>query len=365
MEEIRLIKPYIEFTSIEQDFKKIFESGVFTRGQNVKEFNTALKKYVGAEHSFLTTSATTALWTCLKALDIGKGDSVAISDFSFPATANVVEDLGARPIFVDVNPYTYNMCPKDLSAKITKDTRAVIFVDSFGNPTGIDKIKAICDNQSIPLIEDAACALGSNVSGAMCGQISDLTCFSFHPRKLLCTGEGGAITTNNDIWAEWLETKLFHGAKRTQLGTFEFLEYGFNFRMSELQAAMGLRQLDTLDKIILKRNDSRNFYRHKLEPAGFVAQKIGKNVTHNVQSVVFRVPNHVDRDQLIHELKQHSIETTIGTYCQSNLPYYRKKYAHQNGVAAQLEAQTITFPCYTDVPLDFICEKILTLSACK
>ena len=358
MDEVRLIKPYVDFDSVAQDFQQVFESGVFTRGPYVKQFAENLGSYVGAKHCFLTTSATTALWVCLKALNIKNGDDVAISDFSFPATANVVEDLGARPVFIDVNSSTFNMCVDDLMSKLTPQTKAVIFVDSFGNPSGQDDIKAVCEQRSLPLIEDAACAIGSLHNGKRCGNLSDLTCFSFHPRKLLCTGEGGAITTNNDRWAAWLEAKLTHGARISSNGSLDFSSYGYNFRMSELQAAMGIAQLKHLDEIILQRQQLRDSYTNALIPLGFKQQAIDAGCSHNIQSAVFKVPDHVNRNQLIEKLKQQAIETTIGTYCQSGLPYYKAKYQKVQKNASKLQETTITLPCYQAVPWEMVCEQI-------
>lgn len=361
MDDVRLIKPYIDYDSVMADFQQVFESGIFTRGHYAKQFAKNLSSYVGAKHSFLTTSATTALSVCLKALNIKPGDDVAISDFSFPATANVVEDLGARPIFIDVNLSSFNMCVDDLLFKLTPKTKAVIFVDSFGNPTGHSNVKAVCEKYSLPLIEDAACSIGSSYNNKRCGNLSDLTCFSFHPRKLLCTGEGGAITTNNNEWAEWLDTKLAHGAKVSSAGSLDFSSYGYNFRMSELQAVMGLAQLKDLDEIILQRQQVCKLYSSSLTPLGFKQQSVARECSHNVQSIVFTVPDHVNRDQLIERLKRQRIETTIGTYCQSSLPFYEAKYQSVQKNALYLQNNTITLPCYKDVPWETVCEKIREL----
>ena len=208
------------------------------------------------------------------------------------------------------------------------------------------------------MIEDAACAIGSLYNGRRCGSLSDLTCFSFHPRKLLCTGEGGAITTNNDGWAEWLEAKLAHGAKISSDGSPDFSSYGFNFRMSELQAAMGIAQLKHLDEIIVQRQCVRDSYADLLKPLGFKQQVVDKNCSHNVQSIVFKVPDHINRDQLIGKLKLQAIETTIGTYCQSGLTYYKAKYQSVQKNASLLETNTITLPCYEAVPWEMVCEQV-------
>lgn len=361
---IKLIKPYISFNEVENEFKDIFESGWFTKGKYVEQFREELKIYTGVKHAFLTTSATTALTMCLKLLDIKTGDEVIVSDFSFPATVNVVEDVGATPVFADVNLDTFNMLPEDLEKKITPKTKAVIFVDALGNPSGIHEIKSICERYGIPLIEDAACAIGSSSSGVKCGNIADLTCFSFHPRKLLTTGEGGAITTNNDKWAERLEIKLNHGAS-VRDGKFDFVDYGYNYRMSELQAVMGIKQLQKLDSIVISRNHIRHNYLNQLKALGFQPQHINKDSIYNVQSLVFTVPSSVKRDELIRFLKENEIESTLGTYCLSGTTYYAAKYDQIQPNAYHLQSHTITLPCYDDVDFNYICKKIIEWTTCS
>ena len=300
---IRLIKPYISFAEVEDDLKEIFASGIFTKGKHVAALRNEIALYTGAKHAFLTTSATTALTTALKILNIKKGDEVIVSDFSFPATANVVEDIGAIPVFADVSLDTFNMMPKELEKKITPRTKSVIFVDAFGNPSGLHSIKEICNKYAIPLIEDAACAMGSSENNEKCGKVADLTCFSFHPRKLLTTGEGGAITINDDKMAERLEIKLNHGARIADDGTQNFVDYGYNYRMSELQALMGRKQLVKLDDIIKHRNSIKDSYSNALKSFGFQTQQINSSISHNCQSIVFKVPQTIKRDHLIKLLR--------------------------------------------------------------
>lgn len=357
MTQIRLMKPYISFDEVEADFRAVFESGIFTRGQHVEAFRQELAAYTGARHAFLTTSATTSLWVCLKLLGIGPGDEVIVSDFSFPASANVIEDLGARPVFADVSPDTFNMRPDALESLIGPKTRAVMFVDALGNPSGVHEIKRICTAHGIPLIEDAACAIGSSERGVRCGAIADLSCFSFHPRKLISTGEGGAITTSNDQWAEWLAVKLAHGASGMKGVGLDFVDYGYNFRMSELQAVMGRKQLARIDEITAERNRIRAAYIEQLVPLGFVPQKINDDVVHNVQSLVFRVPEGCQRDLLIERLRG-MVETTLGTYSLSSGTYFLNKYNTPQPVATHLEQTTITFPCFTGVDVDAVAEAV-------
>jgi len=358
---IKLVKPYISFNEVEAEFKDIFETGWFTRGKNVAAFVKQIKEYTGAKHAFLTTSATTALWMCLRLLNIGLGDEVIVSDFSFPATANVVEDVGATPVFADVSPDTFNMLPEELERRITTRTKAIIFVDALGNPSGIHAIKLICKTHGIPLIEDAACAIGSSERNVHCGGIADLSCFSFHPRKLLTTGEGGAITTNDDSWAAKFAVKLAHGAEMVD-GKFDFIDYGYNFRMSELQAVMGIKQLAKLDKIVMDRNRIRDAYVRGLEPLGFCVQCVIDEVIHNVQSLVFRVPKSFERDELIIKLRERGIETTLGTYCLSGTSYYREKYNDVQPNSMRLQETTITLPCFDGVDCQFIIDAISQLN---
>ena len=354
---IKLIKPYISFDEVKEEFETIFDSGCFTKGKFVDDFREEIKKYTSAKYCYLTTSATTALTMALKALDIGLGDEVIVSDFSFPATANVVEDLCAIPIFADVSLETYNMLPQELESKITSKTKAVIFVDALGNPSGIHEIKEICKKYNLPLIEDGACAIGSNEFEIKCGNIADITCFSFHPRKLLTTGEGGAITFNDSKFVDFFDTKLNHGAK-IENGKFDFVDYGYNYRLPELQAVMGIKQFQKLDSIVKSRNEIRDKYFSQLSNLGFKIQVINSKIVYNVQSLVFTVPKNINRDDLIQFLKENGIETTIGTYCLSGTTYYRNKYNKVQPNAMYLEKNTITLPCYNGVDIEFVLKKI-------
>ena len=359
MKSVRLMRPYITFEEVKADFRGVFDTGMFTRGEHVEAFRKELSKFTGARHIHLTTSATTALWVCLKLLEVGAGDEVVVSDFSFPATANVVEDLGATPIFADVSLDTYNMEAAGLESLLGPKTKAVIFVDALGNPTGLHEVKALCHRHGIPLVEDAACAIGSSEAGMRCGSVADLTCFSFHPRKLISTGEGGAIITNRDDWADWLDVKLAHGARGAKGAALDFVDYGYNFRLPELQAIMGRKQLAKIDSIVAERNEVREAYRALLEPQGFVAQKTGADVRFNVQSLVFSMPPGCIRDGLIGALKLRGVESTIGTYSLSATTYFASKYAVNNPNSKWLESNTITLPCFGGVDVQTVCQAIL------
>jgi len=358
---IRLIKPFTEYSEVESDFKEIFKSGWFSKGNYNKKFVKDLSSYLDVKYCHLATSATTALWASLKMMGIGEGDKVLVSDYSFPASVNVIEDVGATPVFVDVDLGTYNMDASDLEAKISEDVKAVMFVDTFGNPSGLKEVKEICESHRIPLIEDAACVIGSRYQEKKCGSIADVTCFSFHPRKLLTTGEGGAITTDNEEYNDWLSVKLQHGASQGVNG-LEFRTYGYNFRMTELQAAMGIAQLPKLDEVILYRIGQYSIYKKALEPLGFRCQALRDSCYSNRQSAVFTVPEGISRDGLIQGLRAKGVESTIGTYSQSNEPYYLKKYKKGQPNALYLYRNSISLPCYQGLDVEPVISAILELT---
>lgn len=366
MKPIRLIEPNLLFEEIRQDFEDIFSSGIFTRGKHVELFRQELCAYTGAKYAFLTSSATTALWACMRMLGVGPGDEVIVSDFSWPATANVVEDVGATPIFADVSLDSFNMLPAELERLITDRTKAVIFVDALGNPDGLLEIVDICRRRGIPLVEDAACAAGSSTQGARCGSIADVTCFSFHPRKLVNTGEGGAILTDRDDWANWLEIKLSAGVSGVTTAGANFQDFGYNFRLPEMAAAMGRKQLFKLDAIVNRRAEIQSIYETALAPLGFVAQQCGPGSRHNFQSVVFKVPTGCDRNRMILSLREHGIESTIGTYCLSDTSYFSAKYGTVRPNAKHLAGETLTVPCFDGLNVTSVLAGISeTLVTCR
>ncbi|GAF63761.1 spore coat biosynthesis protein [Bacillus sp. TS-2] len=354
---IRIIKPYIHYEDVEADIKEIFKTKQLTKGPFVTKFTEALSDYTQANYVHFTSSATTALSTCLELINIKKGDEVIISDFSFPATANVVENIGAKPIFADVEIDTYNMDPTHLKSLINRQTKAVIFVDALGNPSNLLEVKKICEEHNIILIEDAACSIGSSINHKKIGNIADLTCFSFHPRKLLTTGEGGAILTNSTKWNEALKILLNHGATLSNQ-QIEFHSSGFNYRLPDLACVLGIHQLKILDQIIERRLELKKKYQSALEPLGYTLQTVKEPVKHNVQSIVFTTPNSINRNALIQYLYEHQIETTIGTYSLSQTSYYLRKYQSPQPNSLFLQNHTITLPCHDDVPFDYVIEVI-------
>jgi len=343
---IKLIKPYISMQSIQPELEDIFASGQFTQGKNVQRFETDLKNYLSVDYVGLTTSATTALSLSLRVMGVKPGSKVAVSDYSWPASSNVIEELGAIPVFVDINPETFNMCLDDLEEKIDASFSAVIFVDTFGNPSGLEDIFELCQKYKVPLLEDAACALGSEVNNMKVGSIADVTCFSFHPRKLLNTGEGGAIATNNKEYAKQFKIKLAAGASdKAEIG-LKFTDFGFNFRLTEIQSLMGWHQLKIIDEIITRRLEIKHSYVNSLKGMGFMPQEVHNNIKHNAQSIVFTVPENLDRNKLVKYLLSKNIESTLGTYCLSGTSFNRNKYNDVQKESLLIESSAITLPCF-------------------
>ena len=362
---IKLIQPSITLKSINDELKEIFDSGQFTQGKYVDLFQNSLQDYLGVEYVGLTTSATTALALGLRVMGVKPGDKVAVSDYSWPASSNVIEELGATPVFIDIDNQTFNMSATDLEKKINDRFAAVIFVDTFGNPSGIKEIKNICTRHNVPLLEDAACALGSKIDDIKVGAFSDITCFSFHPRKVLNTGEGGAITTNNKKYIDDLKIKLSAGASgKAEIG-LNFVDFGFNFRLTEIQALMGWKQLLTLDELINERNKIKEDYITSLENYKFAPQKIETGIKHNSQSVVFLVPDNINRNDLVKYLLTKDIESTLGTYCLSATSFNKAKYNEIQETSSLIHSKAITLPCYQGLEVKKVAHEIINYTAYK
>ena len=272
-------------------------------------------------------------------LNIQAGDEVIVPAFTWVATANIVEYCGAKPVFVDIDPTTYNIDVEQVASKITDKTKAVIAVHLFGLCANIDELKkAIPGN--IKIVEDAACAAGADLFGKPAGSLGDVGVFSFHPRKSITTGEGGMITTNSDELAEKINMLRNHGAsiseEQRHLGPRpyllpEFDMLGYNYRMTDLQGAVGIVQLAKLDKFIDERTQKAKFYIEQLSSVEWLQMPTTiEGSRHGWQSFVTLVnPNlaPMPRNDIMEKLQEYGISTRPGTHAVHMLGYYRKKYA--------------------------------------
>ncbi|WP_078960351.1 DegT/DnrJ/EryC1/StrS family aminotransferase [Streptomyces sp. NRRL WC-3618] len=238
-------------------------SGWVAQGPRVAAFERAFAERVGAEHGIAVSSCTTALHLSLVALGLGPGDEVVVPSLSFIATANAVRYVGAEPVFADVDPATGNLTVTTVDAVRTPRTKAVLAVHQGGVPADVHSLRAACADWDLPLVEDAACAIGSTVGGKPVGQGALIAAWSFHPRKLVTTGEGGMITTDDAEWAARLRRLREHGMNASAAERHSsskpvlesYLEVGYNYRMTDVQAAIGLVQLDKLDAMIARRRE--------------------------------------------------------------------------------------------------------------
>lgn len=318
-----------------QALREPLSTGWLTQGPKVAAFEAAFAERHGVKHAIATTSCTTALHLILVAMGIGPGDEVIIPAFTWVSTANVVMYCGATPIFVDVDPATNNLALDQIAAKLSNRTKAIIPVHLFGYCVDIDTLRQVAPN--IPLVEDAACAAGAAYKDQPAGSLGLAGAFSFHPRKSITTGEGGMITTNDDELAEQIRTLRNHGAsvseEQRHLGPKpyilpEFNLLGFNYRMTDLQGAVGLVQLQKLDSLLQERRQWADYYNQELAALDWLHTPT-LTAGHGLQAYVCYVDETcapMPRNQLMEQLQAQGISTRPGTHAVHILGYYKDRF---------------------------------------
>jgi perosamine synthetase len=294
---------------------EVLESGQLTMGPKVAEFEAELAAACETEHAVVVSSGTAALHLAVIALGIGPGDEVIVPAYTFPATANVAALAGARPVLVDVDPETMNIRPEAVAAAVTSRTRAVLVVHLFGRPAPWEELEALVPD-GVELLEDAAGALGARRRGHACGSLGRLACLSFHPRKIVSTGEGGAVTTDDEGIADAIRRFRHHGIEPR--GDFEIRAPGLNYRLSDILCAVGIAQLRRLDQLLEERERLAAAYAERLASvAGLPSADEGDR--HGWQAYVVRVDR---RDDVLRGLRDDGIEAQIGTYALHRLAAY-------------------------------------------
>lgn len=361
---IRLTIPSIE----EDDLGAVREalaSGYLVQGARVAAFEQVIADYIGTRYAIAMSNCTAALHLALLALEVRPGDLVLVTAYSWPATANVIELCGAQPVFVDICPDTFNIDPTCLAATLDKlmavratagRVKAILPVHTFGQLADMSAILDIADRYGLPVVEDAACALGASLNGRQAGTWGVMGCFSFHPRKAITTGEGGMITTNDAGIMRQLRALRNHGQDPEALVP-DFIMPGFNYRMTELQAALGLTQMTKLDRVIDARRRLAANYSQLLLNSPIQAPFLSGGSHPVYQSYVVLLPEHCisERSKMIETLREHGIETTIGTYHMPMTTYFCNRYGYQVGdfpVADQLFARSLTLPLYETLSAD-------------
>lgn len=335
-ELIPVVRPWFSEEE-EAILAETIRSGWVAQGPRVRAFEQAVGEYVGSPHAVATNSCTSALEVALEILGVGPGDDVILPSFTFVATANALVHRGARPVFVDIDPQTYNLHSKAVENAVTSKTKVILAVDQVGMPADLDSLHALAKKKGVQILEDAACALGSEYQGKRIGSVTEVTCFSFHPRKLITTGEGGMLVTRRKEFEEKTRMLVSHGASvsdlvRHQSSQIIFEEYrmfGHNFRMSDLQAAVGLAQMKKLDEILRKKRFLARRYNQAfsemeeltppLEPPGCKT---------NYQSYLLRVLPRArrTRDEIMRELLRRGISTRRGIMAIHLEPAYRDRF---------------------------------------
>jgi perosamine synthetase len=319
---IPITKPSLGEEEARAPFDSI-KSGWVTQGPKVAEFEKAVASYVGAKHGIATTSCTTGLHLALVAAGVGPGDEVIVPSFTFIASANAVLYTGATVVFADIDARTYNVDPADVERRITKRTKAIMPVDQIGLSCDIDAINEVARRHAIDVVEDAAPAIGATYKGRRTGSNAHQTVFSFHPRKVITTGEGGMITTDDDALAARARTLRAHGMSVSDLARHrsdrviieEYPELGFNYRMTDIQASIGLVQLRRLDELLAARVARAERYNAEL-PAirGLQVPYAPPEATHTYQSYCLRLTKdcRLDREDLMTRLLGRGIATRRG-----------------------------------------------------
>ena len=350
---IKLAKPTIDKLEINA-VVNILRTGNLVQGKYVQEFEDLLASQLGVRHVVVVSSGTAALHLAILVLGIGPGDEVIVPDFTFPATANVVALTGAIPVPVDIDPLTYNINPDLIAQNLTVRTKAILPVHLFGQSAAMKSIRSLARKHQLKVIEDAACAIGAVHHGHPCGCWGDLACFSFHPRKIITTGEGGAIATNNSTYAKQLRLLRNHGMEVIKSkGVIDFVLPGFNYRMTDFQAALGIEQMNKLDRIIAGRQQIARFYDQHLSGVnGVFIPTIAKNNNHVYQSYVVRLDTSINRAKVISFLKAHGIEATIGTYALHCTSFYKRQrqFTKVSLPVSKLSVnQTLTLPFHGEL----------------
>jgi perosamine synthetase len=336
-EPIRLARPDVGEAELAA-IADVVATGQLTMGPKVEEFERAIAEAVGTAHAAVVSSGTAALHVALLALEVGPGDEVIVPAYTFPATANVVELCGAKTVLVDVDPDTFNVDLAAVAAAVTARTRVVIAVHLFGRPVEWEALQTAIP-QEVVLLEDAAGALGASYRGTPCGALGVAGCLSFHPRKIVTTGEGGAVTTDEATLDAAVRRFRHHGWRT--LG--DMPAPGFNYRLPDLLCALGVPQLARLEELLAARERVAGWYSERLEHH-VLTPGCADGDRHGWQAYVVQLDR---RDEALAALRAAGIEAQIGTWALHRLEPYRAQGAFPGADRAFERALALPFATTT------------------
>ncbi|MGB9857992.1 MAG: DegT/DnrJ/EryC1/StrS family aminotransferase [Dictyoglomus sp.] len=363
MGKIPMSAPDLDETDI-QEVLEVLRSGRLALGPKAREFEEMMANYIGVKCAVAVSSGTAGLHILVRALGIGPGDEVLVPSFTFAASVNVILYERAVPVFVDIEPETYNLDPDDLERKITKKTKAIMAVDIFGHPAEWDKILEIADKYNLKVIDDSCEALGAEYKGKKIGQFGDCACFAFYPNKQMTTGEGGIIVTNNSEIAKIARSLRNQG--RGEMGSWlEHERLGYNYRMDEMSAALGVSQLKRIETFLEKREKVAKMYTEKLKNYSWVRVPTVKPYVRMSWFVyVITLEDGLDRDIVIRELEKEGIPAR-GYFSPIHLqPYIRDMFGTKEGmlpVTENISKRTLALPFHNNLKEEEVDEVVSTL----
>lgn len=345
---IPLARPDIRDQDIEL-VNKVLRSGMLVQGEYVSKLEAAFASYHNSKHAIAVSNGTASLHLALKVLGIGPGDEVIVPAFSYVATANVVELVGATCVFADIDNSTFNIDVAAIASKINSKTKAIIPVHEFGLACDIESIVKIAEAHGLHVIEDAACALGARQHGRAVGTFGIMGSFSLHPRKSITSGEGGIILTDDDSISTKLRQLRNHGIEMEN-GLMNFVEAGFNYRMTDFQAALAYSQFQRIDSILEYKNELAAVYFSTINKKKFTLPFVPEGRNHTWQTFHLLLPEELSQRKLIEELKTYGIGTNYGAQCIPAQAYYKQKYQLNAGKdfpnAYQAYSKGLAIPIY-------------------
>ena len=368
---IPIAKPYLTEDEAKAAYDTVL-SGWVTQGPKVQEFEEKFAAYTGAKYAVAVSSCTTALHLAMIVAGIGEGDEVICPSMSYIATANSIKYAGAIPVFAEVNAY-YNLDIADVEKRITPRTKAILLVHQMGMPADIDAFKSLCTKHNLLLIEDAACAIGSSYKGKKIGVHSDLVCFSFHPRKVITTGDGGMITTSNEAFYNRMKILRQHGMSindrerhlSSKVLFEEHVEVGYDYRMTDIQAAVGIKQLEKLDWLIEERRKIAGQYFTAfagIEHFRLPVEQPGYFTSHQSFSVYLKPSSPVSRNELMQKLLDMGISSRRGIMLShTEKAYTDLDYHVELPVSEDLNRNSIILPLYVPMPQESVSKVIAAI----